>query len=148
VWRASTAPISNQVVGTTSQNGNLLVPNLLSYYGKPHRDRRQGHSLDYNIGLPEMTIAPPYRGGAVVSFPIRRVQSVSGIVVVEDQGKATVPSYGQITVQVEGKPVDSPLDEAGSFYLENVPPGSYAAEVQYATGCAASGSQLWLAPRR
>jgi len=64
----------------------------------------------------------------VVSFPIRRVQSVSGIVVVEDQGKATVPSYGQITVQVEGKPVDSPLDEAGSFYLENVPPGSYAAE--------------------
>ena len=126
--------ISNQVVGTTSQNGNLLVPNLLSYYGNRIGIDDKDIPLDYNIGATEMTIAPPYRGGAVVSFPIRRVQSVSGIVVVEDQGKATVPSYGQITVQVEGKPVDSPLDEAGSFYLENVPPGSYAAEVQYATG--------------
>jgi hypothetical protein len=28
----------------------------------------------------------------------------------------------------------SPFDEAGNFYLENVPPGAYAAEVQYATG--------------
>jgi outer membrane usher protein len=126
--------ISNQVVGTTSQKGNLLVPNLLSYYGNRVGIDDRDIPLDYNIGATEMTIAPPYRGGAVVSFPIRRVQSVSGIVVVEDQGKAIVPSYGQITVQVEGKPVDSPLDEAGSFYLENVPPGSYAAEVEYATG--------------
>jgi outer membrane usher protein len=126
--------ISNQVVGTTSQNGNLLVPNLLSYYGNRIGIDDKDIPLDYNIGATEMTIAPPYRGGAVVSFPIRRVQSVSGIVLVEDQGKATVPSYGQITVEVEGKPVDSPLDEAGSFYLENVPPGSYAAEVEYATG--------------
>jgi hypothetical protein len=28
----------------------------------------------------------------------------------------------------------SPLDEAGNFYLENVPPGSYSVEVQYEAG--------------
>ncbi len=126
--------LSNQVVGTTNEKGNLLLPNLLSYYGNRIGVDDKDIPIEYSIGATEMTIAPPYRGGAVVSFPIRRVQSVSGIVVVEEGGGATVPGYGQITVQVEGKSVDSPLDEAGNFYLENVPPGSYSAEVQYATG--------------
>lgn len=126
--------LSNQVIGTTNQNGNLLLPNLLSYYGNRVGIDYKDVPLEYNIGATEMTIAPPYRGGAVIGFPIRRVQSVSGLVVIEESGAATVPGYGQLTVQVEGKPVDSPLDEAGNFYLENVPPGAYSAEVQYATG--------------
>lgn len=126
--------LSNQVIGTTNQNGNLLIPNLLSYYGNRIGIDDKDIPLEYNIGATEITIAPPYRGGAVVSFPIRRVQSVSGTVVVEVGGAVIVPAYGQLTVQVEGKSVDSPLDEAGNFYLENVPPASYLAEVQYATG--------------
>jgi outer membrane usher protein len=126
--------ISNQVVGTTDSKGNLLLPSLLQYYGNRVGIHDKDIPLDYNIGATEMTIAPPYRGGAVVRFPIRRVQSVSGTVLVEECGASTVPRYGQITVQVESKPVDSPLDEAGNFYLENVPAGSYSAEIQYATG--------------
>jgi hypothetical protein len=37
-------------------------------------------------------------------------------------------------VMVDQQRAVSPLDEAGNFYLENVPPGSYSAEVQYAAG--------------
>jgi len=69
-----------------------------------------------------------------VTFPVRRVQSVSGTVVIDDQGKTTLPAYGQIVVAVDKKETVSPLDEAGNFYLENVPPGSYPAEVQYEAG--------------
>jgi hypothetical protein len=60
--------------------------------------------------------------------------SVSGTVVIEDKGATILPAYGQIIVEVAKQPVVSPLDEAGNFYLENVPPGTYSAEVQYATG--------------
>jgi outer membrane usher protein FimD/PapC len=55
-------------------------------------------------------------------------------VVIDDQGKTILPAYGQLVVLVDKKQTVSPLDEAGNFYLENVPPGSYAAEVQYETG--------------
>jgi outer membrane usher protein FimD/PapC len=54
--------------------------------------------------------------------------------VIDDQGTTTLPTYGQIIVLVGQQQMVSPLDEAGNFYLENVPPGSYSAEVQYAAG--------------
>ena len=126
--------MSNQVMGTTDSKGNLLIPSLLHYYGNRIGIDDKDIPLDHDIGATERVIAPPYRGGAVVSFPVRRVQSVSGTVVIDDQGATTLPSYGQIVVLVDQQQVVSPLDEAGDFYLENVPPGSYSAEVQYAAG--------------
>jgi outer membrane usher protein len=126
--------LSNQVVGTTNKNGNLLIPNMLPYYGNRVGIDDKDIPFEYNINATEMTIAPPYRGGAVVRFPVRKVQSVSGTVMVDEQGSPVVPAYGQITVRVTGSELNSPLDEAGNFFLENVPPGEYEAEVLYATG--------------
>ena len=125
---------SNQVMGTTDSKGNLLIPTLLHYYGNRIGIDDRDIPLDHDIGATERIIAPPYRGGAVVTFPVRRVQSVSGTVVIDDQGATVLPTYGQFVVMVGQQQVVSPLDEAGNFYLENVPPGSYSAEVQYAAG--------------
>ena len=126
--------LSNQVVGTTDSKGDLLLPSLLSYYGNRVGIDDRDIPLDHDIGNTELTIAPPNRGGAIVTFPVRRVLAVAGTVVVEEAGKDVAPAYGQISVKVGGQQMDSPLDEAGNFYLENVSPGSYSAEVQYATG--------------
>ena len=126
--------ISNQVIGTTDSKGNLLVPGLLHYYGNRIGIDDKDIPLDHDIGATEKVIAPPTRGGAVVTFPVRRVQSVSGTAVIDDQGATVLPAYGQIVVMVAKQEMVSPLDEAGNFYLENVSPGSYSAEVQYAAG--------------
>ena len=126
--------MSNQVMGTTDSRGNLLIPSLLHYYGNRIGIDDKDIPLDHDIGATERVIAPPYRGGAVVTFPVRLVRSVSGTVVIDDQGATTLPTYGQLIVVVDKQEVVSPLDEAGNFYLENVPPGSYSAEVQYAAG--------------
>ena len=126
--------LSNQIVGTTDSKGDLLLPSLLSYYGNRVGIDDRDIPLDHDIGNTELTIAPPNRGGAIVTFPVRRVLAAAGTVVVEEAGKAIVPAYGQISVKVGEQQMDSPLDEAGNFYLENVSPGSYSAEVQYATG--------------
>ena len=125
---------SNQVMGTTDSKGNLLIPSLLHYYGNRIGIDDRDIPLDHDIGATEKVIAPPTRGGAVVTFPVRRVQSVSGTVVIDDQGATVLPTYGQLVVMVGQQQVVSPLDEAGNFYLENVSPGSYSAEVQYAAG--------------
>jgi outer membrane usher protein len=126
--------LSNQQVGTTDGEGDLLIPTLLHYYGNRIGIDDKDIPLDHDIGATERTIAPPYRGGMVAVFPVRRVQSVSGTAVIEERGVTTIPAYGQIIVLAAGQRAVSPLDEAGNFYIENVPPGSYSAEVQYATG--------------
>lgn len=126
--------VSNQVVGTTDRKGDLLIPSLLSYYGNRIGIDDKDIPLDHDIVATELTIAPPYRGGAIVTFPVRQIFSVAGTVVVEEGGKDAAPAYGQLVVTVAGQPVVSPFDEAGNFYLENVSPGTYQAEAQYATG--------------
>jgi outer membrane usher protein len=128
------AMVSNQIVGTTDAHGDLLIPNLLHYYGNRIGINDKDIPLDHDIGATERIIAPPFRGGMIVSFPVHRVQSVSGTALVDEEGKTIVPTYGQLVVKAGEREVISPLDEAGNFYLEDLGPGHYPTEIQYATG--------------
>jgi outer membrane usher protein len=127
---------SNQEVGRTDEKGNLLVPNLLPYYGNRIGINDKDIPLAFDIGSTELAISPPYRGGAVVRFPVRRVLSVAGQAVVLVAGARVVPAFGQITVVAgaKGKPSVSPLNGEGSFYLEDVAPGRHLAEIEFGKG--------------
>ena len=73
---------SNQEIGRTGRQGSLLVPDLLPYYGNLLAISDSDVSLDYQISNVQMTIAPPYRGGAIALFPVRRIQRAVGSVIV------------------------------------------------------------------
>jgi outer membrane usher protein len=122
---------SNQKVGETSGKGNLLVPNLLPYYGNRLSIADSDLPLDYDIGATEKVVAPPYRGGAIVTFPVRRIQSVSGTVVLDLNGEDVVPSFGELTVTAGGNRFESPLGEQSEFYLENLPAGRMEATIEF-----------------
>ena len=129
--------VSNQEVGRTNKEGNLLVPNLLSYYGNILNISDQDVPLDNSVAAVRKTIAPPYRGGALVVFPVQRVQNAQGMIQLEIDGQSIAPSFGQLTVTTTSGPVESPIGERGEFYLENLAPGPHAASVQYGdTSCA------------
>ncbi|MEA2329264.1 MAG: outer rane usher protein [Thermoanaerobaculia bacterium] len=122
---------SNLPIGRTDRNGDLLVPNLLSYYGNRLSIEDRDVPLDYEVLATERVVAPPFRGGAFVEFPVRQIRTVTGSVVI---GNDKVPAYGQITVGNEGASYVSPLGRGGEFYLENVPAGSYPATIEYKEG--------------
>jgi outer membrane usher protein len=126
--------LSNQEIGRTNGSGNLIIPNLLPYYGNRLAISDKDIPLNYSIAATERVIAPPFRGGAIVRFPTQRIQNFTGNIAVEISGKIVVPSYGQLTVTVEGKKVISPLGGKGEFYLENLQPGRYPAEVVFKEG--------------
>jgi outer membrane usher protein len=130
--------LSNQVVGTTNAKGNLLVPNLLPYYGNRLGIDDKDIPLDFVIDATEMIVAPPYRGGAIASFPIHFVQRLTGTLTIGQDGIAVIPAYGRITIQVGRKQVNSPIDASGAFYLEIEAPedgaGPYQAEVEFEGG--------------
>jgi outer membrane usher protein len=130
------AYVSNQEVGRTNKDGNLLVPNLLSYYGNILNISDQDVPLEHSVAAVRKTVAPPYRGGALVVFPVQRVQSAQGLIELAIDGETIAPAFGQLTVAAASGSVDSPIGERGEFYLENLAPGLHEASVQYGdTSC-------------
>jgi outer membrane usher protein len=122
---------NNQDIGRTSRRGNLLVPDLLPYYGNRVSIAGSDLPLDYDIAATDELIAPPHRGGAVVSFPVKRIRSVSGTVVIEVNGEDVVPTFGELEATAGERHFESPLGEGGEFYLENVQAGPVQATIRF-----------------
>lgn len=123
---------SNQVVGTTNGSGDLLIPNLIPYYGNRIGIADRDVPIDYEIGAVERTVATPFRGGAVVEFPVKRVTTVTGRVLIVEAGMEKAPAYGELTVTGPGGvPQTSPVGGDGGFYLENLSPGRYPAAIEH-----------------
>ncbi len=125
---------SNQLVGRTDARGNLLIPSLLSYYGNPLRIEDKDVPMTYQVDGVAKTIAPPYRGGAVVVFPVRQHRSVTGKVSVLS-GKAEVSAaLGTFTLTKGSKTWDSPIGRTDDFDFEDIPEGTYDALLEYRDG--------------
>ena len=122
---------SNQDIGYTNRQGNLFVPNLLPYYGNRLSISDKDVPLNYTIAGTEKVVAPPFRGGAVVSFPVSKVQRISGKVLLEENGAALTPAYGQLNVRGDRSQSESPIGKLGEFYLENIGAGKFPATVDY-----------------
>ena len=126
--------LSNQLIGRTDPNGNLLVPNLLSYYGNTVRIDDRDVPLDYDIRQVQKTIAPSYRGGAFVEFPVQQVRTIVGSIVVRGADGDVIPAFGELTIADALKTYVSPLGRQGELYLENVPPGTFSGTVEFSGG--------------
>ena len=122
---------SNQEVGRTDRHGDLVVPNLIAYYGNRLAISDQDVPMTHAVGRNDRTVAPPYRGGTVVLFPVERIQSLSGTVRLIEAGSAAVPAYGQLTLSAGGRQFESPVGRDGEFYFENVPAGRHPSILQY-----------------
>ena len=79
-------------------------------------------------------MAAPFRGGALAPFPVRPIASIAGTVFVEDGGSRLVPAFGELSVEVEGKRIASPIGKNGEFYLDRVPAGRREAVIEDAFG--------------
>jgi outer membrane usher protein len=133
---------ANQEVGKTNRGGNLLIPDLLPYYGNQLNISDADVPIDYSISKVRLTIAPPYRGGAVALFPVEQVRTISGKVQIFAGGQQRPAKYGQLSVAAGGKEFASPLGSDGRFYFENLPSGRFAATAQYADGTCALTLQV------
>jgi outer membrane usher protein len=125
---------SNQEVGRTDRGGNLFVPDLLPYYANHLTIADSDVPLDYEISKVDLTLAPPYRGGALALFPVQQVSRISGTIRIIDGGEQRPATYGEITVKTDGEDAVSPIGSDGRFYFENLGTGRHAATVKYSGG--------------
>jgi outer membrane usher protein len=121
---------SHQEIGKTGRRGDLLIPDLQAYYGNILNIADGDIPLQYAVPDVGVTLAPPYRGGAVALFDVQRVQRVLGKIVIAGQEKPH--AYGELTVTAaDGRTYGSPVGSDGAFYFENVPTGTYSAVVSH-----------------
>ncbi len=123
--------LNNQEIGRTNSGGNLLIPSLQAYYGNRLRIADADVPIDYQIGAIEQVIGTPLRGGALVRFDVQKVTSVKGQVRVDRDGTATVPSFGELTVDARHR---SPLGADGQFWFADLPVGRHRAQVEFREG--------------
>jgi outer membrane usher protein len=121
--------LNNQEIGRTDKDGDILVPNLLPYYGNRISIVPADLPIDYEIPPLEQVIATPNRGGGVVTFHAFRIVGYSGSIILREGLFRLPPTYGQLDVRTETGMQSSPLGKNGEFYLENLPPGDYPAHV-------------------
>ncbi len=121
----------NHEIGTTDSEGNLLIPDLLPYYGNRLRIDDRDLPLDFTVGATEQVIAPPYRGGALVRFEAYRTRYLRGTLVIVAGGKKVIPLYGQLGVRAAQGEIESPIGENGAFELEGLAAGSYPSVIHF-----------------
>jgi outer membrane usher protein len=115
-------------MGRTDARGDLLVPNLLPYYGNRISIADSDVPIERMVARRELTLAPPYRGGAIAEFPAPREQRLSGRLVA---GAGLPAIRGALalsaTVTLTGaRTVETWLGSGGEFYVEGLEPGRYA----------------------
>jgi outer membrane usher protein len=122
---------NHQSMGTTRRNGTVFVPDLLAYHANSLSYRDTDVPMDYIIGETERQIAPPFRGGAVIEFPLRRLHAFTGTLRILQAGEEIVPEYADLVLLIEGVEQRSPLNGDGHFYLQNIPAGVHPAQIMF-----------------
>ena len=122
--------VSHQEMGRTDRRGDLLLPNLLPYYGNRITIADTDVPVDRTIPANEVTLAPPYRGGAIAEFAAPRQRRLSGRVVLPDGSPIDGQRALDATARITGAAaVETWLGLGGEFYAEGLEPGDYVLEV-------------------
>jgi outer membrane usher protein len=124
----------NQLVGKTNAKGDIVVPSLLAYYGNRLSIDPDGIPLNFEIAATDKVVAPSFRSGAVVQFPVHRLQSITGTLLVESASGTVVPAFGELSVAGDVNEVVSPIGKEGQFYLQDLGVGLHRAKLQYQGG--------------
>lgn len=129
---------SHQEIGKTGPRGDVLVPDLQAYYGNILNIADGDIPIQYAVGNAGLTLAPPYRGGAVARFDVQKVQRVLGRIKVVNGREEKYQQYGELTVTTTtGRSFGSPVGSDGTFYFEDLPTGTHTAVMEYrGTQCA------------
>jgi outer membrane usher protein len=121
--------LNNQLIGTTSKDGRLLVPHLNPYYGNRLAINDRDIPVNYEIPRLEQVIATPFRGDGTVSFKVRTLQAFTGVLNIVNGNQARPAEYWGLRYSVNGEVKETVIGRSGVFYFENTPAGPLTVDI-------------------
>ena len=115
--------LNNQEIGRTNARGDLPVPDLLPYYGNRMGIAQADIPLDYAVAATEQTVASPYRGGAVVQFPIQQIHAITGNLILVRGQQRSCPHMDRLPSPPTLRRSGRRLAATGNSTLKTLPPG-------------------------
>lgn len=121
--------LNNQFMGQTNRDGELLIPRLQSYLGNRISIDEKDIPINYEFAGFDQVVATPYRGGATIAFEGRRLQAFTGQIYIDAQDERKPAEYWGLRYEAAGQLQETLVGQSGEFYVENLAPGSYSAEI-------------------
>jgi len=106
----------NQEIGRTDGNGNIFVPQLLSYQQNKIAVEPKDLPMDVTLATDQQIITPYYKTGVIIEFPLLSKQTAT--VQLKQTSGEPVPS-GATLENITAKTMDL-IGEDGDAYLSNL----------------------------
>src|SRR3990172_1421175 len=84
--------------GRTDKNGDVIIPLLRSFHDNRIDIEKQDIPIDYSIPALYQYVSPPFRGGSLVDFDIKKLQGFGGNIYLMVEGKKLPVEFSLITV--------------------------------------------------
>lgn len=123
---------NSQHVGTTNEDGNLFIPDINAFYTNHVAISDQDIPLNYSLAYNQRLLAPPYRSGSCINFPVTRMQPVVGKLKVTSAGRQQPLEYSLQTLIVAGQRYPLHTGKGGEFYID---PSEFTQNLPRKNGC-------------
>ena len=120
---------SHAEVGVTGAGGTVFVPNLGSYQVNDVAVQPKDIPIDYAVTPGARKVRPPLRAGVLVPFSVRRIRALTGSLKFRDEGSIMPIEDREVVLSGAAGSARASTIRGGEFYIENLAPGRYAAQL-------------------
>lgn len=121
--------------GRTNTAGEVVANNLSAYYDNFIDFRARDLPMDYVFASSQTVISPPRRSGTLVTFDVRRMRAVFGVLVEQRNGRVVPLEFRELTLTRGAEVIKGFTARRGEFYVEGVEPGEYLLQLNNGAPC-------------
>jgi len=142
---------NGQPMGSTDENGEVVVSPMISFYDNPIYFDRQAVPLDFIFPSSEQVVSPAFRSGSYVKFDVKKNRAVLGRLEREVEGKRVAIEFRELKVNRAGADIraweklygpdyfiQSFTAKGGEFYIEQLEPGEWRLRAATDPACVAT----------
>jgi outer membrane usher protein len=121
--------VNGQPIGRTNAQGKIFVPTLTPHVDNDVTISPESVPMDYSFPTTIKQVAPSLRSGVLIDFSVTKIQAFTGKLMVQRAEARRPVALQEFTFIAKGKPQALQTGAAGEFYVENLEPGIYPANV-------------------
>ena len=110
--------LNSQEIGETDSSGKLFIPNLGSFYKNQVAIVDKEIPIDYYLSNVVKQVSPPFRSGSCIPFVAKKLQMISGTLMIHINGEIKPVEFQEVTLKVSGKEITFPTGTGGAFDID------------------------------